>query len=558
MRERVCRVVATRADKREKPNLSAEIGSRLALYLAQLGSSAADVGPLHEDPAYRQADCLCSGVLSWVGEADACSRQGNDRMICFVLCRGYETSVNALQDDPRAPKVTFLYYSEALRKRSLPAGTYIFTCLSTLGAKDRVAAARLYRRLREAGCLVFNDPARVRTRYSLLRALHRTGINPFNAYSVEAEERPRRFPVFVRLSHGSHPPLTDLIWDPERLEQAVEAAVTSGYPRETLMVVEYAGEPVRDGVFRKSSIYRVGDHFVPDIWWYSRSWNVKADHDGLADAELYREELRLIRENGYPKEVERAFELANIDHGRLDFSFVDGRVCIYEINLLPAFYGPRSHPVPERVESLKLRWDKLCAAFHAINSSTNTSLKLVETRGTSIEALKQAHTVFPALRPTLISLSREYERRGNLAAALESAESAVAADPNDVKALARLGRVLQRSNRIDDSIAVAKRVLELSPRGVKERHRLVTLLLQEGRFTEARDQLLEAMAFGVESQETRRLLARANRQLGDKPVARAAPRRAARFAPSKLVRLAWLRGILMPLLENRPRGRGKL
>jgi hypothetical protein len=290
-------------------------------------------------------------------------------------------------------------------------------------------------------------------RYALLRALHRTGINPFNVYNPEEDERPQRFPVFLRLSHGSHAPLTDLISDQASLNRAVEAAVTSGYPRESLMIVEYAGQPFRNGVFRKSSVYRVGEQFVPDIWWYSRSWDVKSDQDGLADRELYQEELRLIRENSYPKEVDRAFELANIDHGRLDFSFVDGRVCIYEINLLPNFYGPRSHPVPERVESLKLRWSKLKTALHAVDSRDDNT-KFVEVRGQSIEALRQSYTLSPALRPTLRKLSREYERRGNLAAALESAESAVVADPNNLNARNHLTRLLCKINSSDAARSV--------------------------------------------------------------------------------------------------------
>ena len=464
-------------------------------------------------------------------------------MICFILGPGHETSLKALQEHPSAPKVTFLHYSEASKKRSLPVGTYIFTCLSTFRPERRVEGARLYRRLKEAGCLVFNDPARAKTRYSLLRALHRTGINPFNVYSVESEERPERFPVFLRRSHGSYPALTDLISNQSSLEQAVEAAITSGYPRETLTIVEYAGQPIRDGVFRKSSVYRIGKQFVPDIWWYSKSWEVKADHDGLADDELYKEELELIRENRYPKEVDRAFELANIDHGRLDFGFVDGRVCIYEINLLPAFHAPRGHPVPERVESLKLRWRKLQAAFHAIDSKEDTPAKFVEVRGRSIEALKQARTVFPALRPTLMTLSREYERRGNLAAALESAESAVAADPNDISALTRLAGVLQKLNRIDDAIATSKRVLELRPRNLKERHRLVTLLLEQDRIAEAHDQLVEAKAYGVESEKIQRLLVRESRQPSEDPAAYDVLKKIARSVPIKLSGLAWLRKV---------------
>jgi len=375
-------------------------------------------------------------------------------MICFILSREHETSLKALQEDPDAPKVTSLSYSDALKTHSLPAGTYIFTCLSTLSPRRRVAGARLYRRLEEAGCLVFNDPARVKMRYSLLRALYREGINPFNVYSAESEERPERFPVFLRLAHGSHPVLTDLISNQSSLEQAVEAAVISGYPRETLMIVEYAGQPVRDGVFRKSSVFKIGNRFVPDIWWYGKSWEVKADCDGLADGELYKEELQLIRENRYPEEVNRAFELAGIDHGRLDFGFIDGRVCIYEINLLPVFHAPRSHPVPDRVESMKLRWRKLLAAFHDIDSREKTPPQFVEVRGRSIEALKQAHKVFPALRPTLMTLGREYERRGNLAGALESMESAAAADPNNSKARAHVKSLSRKINGTEAKSAI--------------------------------------------------------------------------------------------------------
>jgi len=63
-------------------------------------------------------------------------------MICFILSREHETSLKALQEDPDAPKVTSLSYSDALKTHSLPAGTYIFTCLSTLSPRRRVAGLR--------------------------------------------------------------------------------------------------------------------------------------------------------------------------------------------------------------------------------------------------------------------------------------------------------------------------------------------------------------------------------------------------------------------------------
>jgi hypothetical protein len=77
----------------------------------------------------------------------------------------------------------------------------VFTDIDRLNARDLIAAAGLYRRLQQEGRRILNDPARVQVRFPLLRALYRSGINPFNVYSVEEGDKPERFPV----SCASHP-----------------------------------------------------------------------------------------------------------------------------------------------------------------------------------------------------------------------------------------------------------------------------------------------------------------------------------------------------------------
>jgi hypothetical protein len=133
--------------------------------------------------------------------------------------------------------------------------------------------ARLYRRLKDGGCRVLNDPARVRTRFALLRGLYRVGLNPINAYLVEENLAPR-FPVFIRVADRHDSPLSDLIYDQAELDRAISAATVAGVPRSTILIVEYAAEPIRPGVFRKSSVFRIGDHLVRDVNWHGSSWMV--------------------------------------------------------------------------------------------------------------------------------------------------------------------------------------------------------------------------------------------------------------------------------------------
>ena len=469
-------------------------------------------------------------------------------MICFVTTRSLGKNLKPLLVDPDAPKIAILYYDDALAKTYLPRATYIFTAMGHSRPRDHSAAARLFRRLQEHGCRALNDPARVRTRLPLLRALHRVGINSFNVYSVEEEEKPKRFPVFVRVSHGSRPPLTDLIWDQATLDRAVEAAIVSGTPRQSLMIVEYSAQPVRPGVFRKGSVHRIGNHFVPDIWWYGTSWIVKGDQDGLADEELYAEELQMMRHNTLPENVERAFEIANIDYGRLDFGLVDGRPCIYEINTNPQLFGVRHHRAAQRAESIRLKWTNLITALHAIDTPGDAE-ELIEVAGESIESLTNAASSFPALRLHHLRVSEEHERRGDISAALAAAEAEVEANPDSVKALSQLSQMLIKHDRLDDAITVLKRSVKLSPRNIREQRRLAALLWESGRLEEMRNQLREALVYGADQWQIHLLLSRVHQKLVEHGPGLEAATRAAQLAarhakPNNLAELAELSRIL--------------
>lgn len=260
-------------------------------------------------------------------------------------------------------------YNRALRSPYLRRATYVFGDLDRLDFWELEVAAHLYRHLRSAGATVLNDPARVRQRYSLLRTLKDEGINSFDAWRVEGVRRPERFPVFLRTESAHRGPLSDLLHDEAEVEKAVESALERGVPRRELLLVEYRGEPVRDGLFRKLGAMRVGDRIVPCLNAHDPNWTAKVGVKGIADQELYEEELEIIRTNRYADDLWPAFRAAEIEYGRADFGLVDGRVEVYEINTNPSIGRMDSHPFDVRMKSDELVFEKLARALTAADTA---------------------------------------------------------------------------------------------------------------------------------------------------------------------------------------------
>jgi tetratricopeptide (TPR) repeat protein len=448
-------------------------------------------------------------------------------MICFIVARGYEFTLKPLLSEPSAPRVTILPYDEALVARALASATYIFSDVDRLSVDDLTSAARLYRRLQEGGCRVLNDPATVRKRFALLRGLYLASLNPYNIYLADEGQSKVRFPVFIRVADGHDGPLTNLIADQAELEIALEAAVVAGIPRSTIVIVEYAAEPIRPGIYRKSSVHRVGEQLITTINWHTGDWRVKGDQIGLADEALYDEELSTVRENRYASQTLEAFKFANIEYGRIDFGVVGGRLCIYEINTNPTIQAPGGHSVPQRVESSRLRWSRFLEALHAIDTEEDSAK--IDVRGLSVGAWNRASKLYPSLRVPRQRLSKEQKRRGNFELALRYAEEVVAANPTSA-ALARSAELLEKLGRREQAVAAARKALERSPQGF---HAVLlgTILLRAGCYAEARDCLKKAAAGATANGVSHLVLSEACLKLGDFRGAWRAAARAAELTP---------------------------
>jgi hypothetical protein len=251
-----------------------------------------------------------------------------------------------------------------LSQRLLPA-TYVFSDLDRLGYWELELASHLYCELGATGLKVLNNPARASQRYKLLRLLKAAGLNDFDAWSLNDTlmPAPEQYPVFLRTSSAHRGVLSDLLVNEQELQSAIAAALQRGVPARELLVVQYCAKPAAPGLFRKLSVYRVGDRMVSSTCVHDNQWVAKIGVSGIAGQELYDDELRIVGDNPYADHLRKVFDIANIDYGRADFGLVNGRPQVYEINTNPSIDAPRAHPFETRMKSQNMAFDNLLAAF---------------------------------------------------------------------------------------------------------------------------------------------------------------------------------------------------
>lgn len=292
-------------------------------------------------------------------------------MIVFVTTAHHGHTVAALADGRfghPVPTIVQRSYESLWAATEVPAATYILADIERLGPWERLLASDLYRALRGAGLRVLNDPARVLTRYPLLLALHRAGINPFRAWWAEERPRPTRFPVFLRWESDHRAPLPGLIPSQEALDAALDRLVAAGLPLVGLLAVEFCAEPIAEGVWAKTGTFRLGGLVSTDHAVIEDNWVVKYGTKGLSTEEMMREERDMVAANAHAATIGPIFALAGIEYGRADHATVAGREVIFEINTNPdiAALEPQSHPLSD--ETLAIASARLAAGFAEIDS----------------------------------------------------------------------------------------------------------------------------------------------------------------------------------------------
>jgi hypothetical protein len=298
-------------------------------------------------------------------------------MIFFVLHQYHRYAVANFIDawgrDVR-PKIKILTHQDLRYSTRLPHGTYVFGDADRLTPDERALSAGVADQLVNAGCRVLNHPARVVWRRELARRLEAEGLNSYRCWRADEDWSSVKFPAFVRREddHGSLQ--RELLHDVDAVRKAI--ANSGGSPHETL-VVEYIDTRGHDGLYRKYSALRIGGKPFPRHLLFSNDWIVK--YADLVDAQLANEEDRFLDHFGgdaaHAAQVARAFELAEVEYGRIDYSLTpDGKVQVWEINLSPNLGSPPNKIAATRLLSQQKLGETMVNAIAALDAAeTDTS-----------------------------------------------------------------------------------------------------------------------------------------------------------------------------------------
>jgi hypothetical protein len=298
-------------------------------------------------------------------------------MLVFITSRGHSfpvyTLVNGKLGEPTPPAVAITYDALFSADRTL-SGVHIFTGIDQLYDWELLLAADLYRGLKEAGIVCLNDPARVMSRFELLRALHEEGINSFNTYRADSRPRPLRFPVFLRREFDHRGPMTELIADQGELDRALAGLRAGGRSLRGLLVTEFAGEPIAPGIWRKTGTFRVGGNFHVIGNVVQDHWSAKLGKWGLATEDMHRQEQTIVAANHVPDALRAAFDISGIEWGRADHTTVDGRDVIYEINTNPWIYRVRAMPSPIRLETGRIARERFARQLWELDAGDGSPI----------------------------------------------------------------------------------------------------------------------------------------------------------------------------------------
>jgi hypothetical protein len=146
--------------------------------------------------------------------------------------------------------------------------------------------------------------------------------------------------VFLRIEDDHEGRRSGLLDDAAALSQALDTLAAEDRAR--TIVVEFCDVGDARGVYRKYAALVIGDTVIARHLLGSTDWQVKeAD---LLDADLLREEVEYVDSNPHEHELREVFALAHVDYGRVDYSLLDGRMQVWEINTNPTLVMPTYDP----------------------------------------------------------------------------------------------------------------------------------------------------------------------------------------------------------------------
>jgi hypothetical protein len=302
---------------------------------------------------------------------------GNGFAVIYYVCHPSHTYTCAVLqlwygDELRSVFRVVPYDRAHLLQQSGP-GVAIWTDFDRLDRRALDQTARLQSLLKHLAHL--NHPLRSEMRFAMLQRLYREGINQFAVRRPYEKLDGLHYPVFLRDELGASKIAPTLLPDRASLESAISVLPSSGMA--SPIVVEFGAKPHNDGFYRKYGAYRVGERIYAQHCIASRDWFIKLG--GELSAEHYDQHLDYVRSNPHAGELRKLFDAANIEYGRIDYTIVNGRIQVFEINTNPAVLGqpPKPDDTYDQAPYARDHVEALFALPNATDYSKNDMLDAV-------------------------------------------------------------------------------------------------------------------------------------------------------------------------------------
>jgi hypothetical protein len=309
--------------------------------------------------------------------------------VIYYVCHpshAYTSAVLLLwYGDELRPLFRFVPYSVAHLLYQAGPGVVIWTDFDRLDGRGLAATARLQSELKRLTHL--NHPLRSEMRFEMLDRLYREGINQFAVRRAYESLEGLHYPVILRDERGASKEAPQLLQDRHSLEAAIAALPSSGIS--SPIIVEFGARPYSDGFYRKYGAFRVGERIYAQHCFISRNWFIKMGDE--LSPEHVDEHLDYVRGNPHTDELRKLFDAANVDYGRIDYTLLDGRIQVFEINTNPAVLGHPPKPDDKYDQTLHAH-EHIDALFALPNAKVHA--KNVELDGVHQWKLNELHRYY--------------------------------------------------------------------------------------------------------------------------------------------------------------------
>lgn len=274
--------------------------------------------------------------------------------------------------------VRTLYYEDLDLQKPFAPGLYIFSDHERLLRSEMNMIKQLAFEMEQhpTHFRIFNNPNTALSRFQMLVTLHETGINQARAFRIDDVPQDIKYPAFTKREFDHTDRTIQLVNSNEELRRAIRRLTfRERCRRREMMLLEYCDVSDSQGRFQKFSVMRIGDHYIPKHIHTSTNWITK--HSDVLNESIDQEEYDFIQSATAPRDVERAFEIAGLDYGRIDYGLKDGKVQVWEINSNPVVMPEREGLVPQRIPGQAESAIQVNEAYRRVNFSPNVEPMLL-------------------------------------------------------------------------------------------------------------------------------------------------------------------------------------